>query len=138
MFCLEPLIMAGYLFMANPHRENGANLNAPLMEMQTCEEGIGVGMKAAQSGVYALEAQYGLKGHLGPLSVGLIPKFGVGYQDVLTLEQQSKTNFSLGAQFLMGYEKARVGLEWWHMSNAGSGERNAGLDLIMVTAGWAF
>lgn len=138
MFCLEPLIMAGYLFMANPNRVNGANLNAPMLEVQSCERGVGVGLKAAQSGVYALEAQYGFQLKLGSLSIGLVPKAGVGYQDVLTLEQQSKTNFSLGTQVLLGYDHYRIGAEWWHISNAGTGERNAGLDMFAITAGWAF
>lgn len=138
MFCLEPLILAGYMFMANPHRVNGANLNAPMVEVQSCERGVGVGLKASQSGVYALEAQYGFQWKPGPLTFGFIPKAGVGYHDVLTLEQTSKTNFSLGTQFLMGYDHYRVGAEWWHMSNAGTGERNAGFDIFVLTAGWAF
>lgn len=138
MLCLEPLVLAGYMFMALPHRTNGANLNAPLVEVQSCDRGFGLDARAATSGVFGLMGQYGFQWQSGDWSYTLIPKAGLGYHDVMLLEQQSKLNFSLDAQFLVGYKSGRVGLEYWHMSNAGLGDRNAGLDLLAVTLGWKF
>jgi len=139
MFCFEPLVLTGYLFMMLPHRTNGANLNAPMVEVISCDHGLGLNLKASQSGVYAASAQYGFQWSLGEdWRFTVAPNLGVGYHDVMVLEEQSKLTFSLGGRISLSYKRADLGVEWWHNSNAGLGDRNAGLDMIGVTGGWKF
>lgn len=138
MVCFEPLLLAGYLLTLQPNATHVSRLDAPLIEMQSCERGVGLDARAATSGVFGLMGQYGFQWQSGDWSYTLIPKAGLGYHDVMLLEQQSKLNFSLDAQFLIGYKSGRVGLEYWHMSNAGLGDRNAGLDVFAATFGWKF
>jgi hypothetical protein len=62
----------------------------------------------------------------------------LAYHDVRVLEQQSKGNFSLSTQALVGYKQYRIGIEYWHQSNAGLGTHNAGIDVLALTTGWRF
>ena len=138
MFCLEPLILAGYLFMARPGRLNGSELNGASVEVQSCERGLGASFKAVQSGVYSGAVQYGYQIPVGDFTLTILPKFGLGYVDVIVYEQTSKANFYLENQFLLGYDKYYVGTSFSHMSNGGLGDRNGALDMISVSAGFKF
>lgn len=138
MFCLAPVLLTGYLFMAQTHV---TDLHGPMIEMQTCDRGLGLDLKAASTsaaGLYAIDLQYGWKWRIGDFSFGLLPKAGLGYHDVQLYEEQSKGTFSVGGQFLLGYKQGRIGLEYWHMSNAGLGHQNWGLETIAVMGGWSF
>jgi hypothetical protein len=111
-----------------------------LIEFQTCEQGPGLDLKASASGVYAASLQYGLSliNHEDTLFLTLTPKFGVGMIDQPLPELSTTTNFSLGLQLLARYEFLTLGTEYWHLSNAGLGERNTGLDLLAVMGGVSF
>ena len=115
-----------------------SRLDAPVVEYQTCERGPGFDLKAAASGVYGAHFQYGVGMVEAPYTLTVTPKLGVGFLDHAVPELSTTTNFSLGLQALMGYGNARVGLEYWHLSNAGLGSVNAGLDMLVLQAGWVF
>ena len=138
--CLAPLVLIGYLFTLHPNPAHMSNLNSTLVEFQTCEQGPGLDLKASSSGVYAASLQYGfsLVNHEETMSFTLTPKLGVGMIDHPLPELSTTTNFSLGLQLLARYEFVTLGTEYWHQSNAGMGERNAGLDMIAVMGGVSF
>ena len=131
-------MLAGYLFTLHPNAAHVTKLDAPVVEVQTCEQGLGLGIKAATSGVVSLHTQYGWTKDLTPFSLTLTPKLGVGFLDNPVPELSSTTNVSLGFQVLAGYRAARVGVEYLHQSNAGLGTVNTGLDMLLVMAGWGF
>lgn len=138
MFCLAPMLMAGYLLTLHPNHSHTTNFDSAMVEAQTCDRGFGLDVKAAQAGVYGLEAQYGFQWKAGEFSATLTPKAGGAYHDVQKPEEQSKATFSLSMQLALGYGPARASVEYWHNSNAGLGYHNAGFDMIALLGGWRF
>jgi hypothetical protein len=138
--CFAPLLLIGYLFTLHPNPSHTTSLNHTVLDVQTCEQGPGLDLKAASSGVYGAHAQYGfsLVNNEGTTSFTLTPKFGVGFLDHTVPELSTPVNFSLGLQLLARYEWATIATEYWHQSNAGLGSVNAGLDLIAVMGGVSF
>ena len=138
--CFAPLVLIGYLFTLQPNSAHTTNLNSTLLEYQTCEQGPGLDVKASVSGVYAASAQYGFSivNHENSMSFTLTPKVGVGWLDRPVPELSTTVNFSLGLQLLARYEWATVSTEYWHLSNAGLGSVNAGLDMIALMGGISF
>lgn len=139
MTCLEPVLLAGYLVMADPHRDRrAANLSGAMVSAQTCADGPGVSVRATQSGLGNLSAQYGWSIQRGPWSWSVVPHVGLAYVAEDVWEQARRTNFGLGVQVMGGYRRFRMAVEWWHVSNAGMGSPNAGLDMLAVLTGWAW
>jgi hypothetical protein len=138
MLCFAPVILAGYLFTLHPNHSHVTSLNDPLLEAQTCERGPGLDAKVTASGMGSLQAQYGLAHTDGDWTFILTPKAGGAILPSHVRELTSPVNFSLGLQTTIGYQHARVALEYWHQSNASLGHRNAGLDMVAVMGGWAF
>lgn len=137
--CLAPLILAGYLLTQNFSGSiPKTNLDGSVIELQTCEAGIGLDAKASSSGLYGVGLQYGFKFPLGPLSLTLTPKAGLAYIDRPNREQAHPGNFEVGGSVLFGYGRARVGLEYWHISNAYTARPNHGHDLFIIQTGWTF
>ena len=94
--------------------------------------------KASNSGLYGLGLQYGWTWGDAHRSLTLQPKVGLSYVDRPEPALPLRTQFEVGAQLLFGYDRARLGLEYWHLSNAGLKEPNTGLDLIVIQTGWVF
>lgn len=140
MMCFAPVVLAGYLFTLHPNVHNRiTSIEEPLVEVQTCDRGVGLDLKATQSGIGSLQAQYGIVTvQSGPWSLIVTPKLGGAILPYHVRELTSTVNFSLGLQTTVGYDRARVALEWWHQSNAFLGGCNAGLDFLALMGGWAF
>lgn len=145
--CLAPVVLIGSLSPTNligSHKTQGLP-GAAILEVQTCDTGLGLDAKAGTNGLYGADIQYGFTFEPArPFRVSFIPKLGVSYADHPILEVPQRTQFGLGAQILLGYEDFRIGLEWWHLSN-GSGlglnvsdRPNYGLNLIALQTGWVF
>jgi hypothetical protein len=137
--CLEPLLLAGWLLTQTLSGSvPKTNLDAGVLEVQTCERGIGLDLKASTSGLYGLAVQYGLSTTLGGWTITLTPKAGLAYVDHRIWEERSPGNFEAGGQLLIGRNRWRIGAEYWHISNAYLGRPNYGLDLVMLQGGWIF
>lgn len=130
--CLEPLLLAGYLFTlaTDPHRTT--NFNDPVVEVQTCERKLGGFVQGSMSGLYAGGLQYGMRYKKEELSITLTPKIGISYVDHPVYELPQRTQFSVGSLLLFGYEDMRIGIEYWHMSNAGMTYPNIGVDTLLI------
>lgn len=146
--CLTPLVLLGVLAATSLHTDVSPKTQATtgqgaIIEVMTCDKGWGLDAKASTNGLYAVDLQYGFKTDT-KVSVGFIPKLGISYVDHPVKELPQRTQFSLGAQFLVGYESYRVGIEYWHLSNGSAlglnvaPEPNIGMDMISVQVGKTF
>lgn len=141
--CLAPVILAGVVSLSDVTTKVSKHTarttgQGELIQVMTCDKGWGLDAKAATSGLYAIDLQYGAKLELGKFSLNLIPKGGISYTDHTVRELPQTVQFSVGAQFLVGYDHYRAGIELWHLSNAGFTAPNIGLNVIAITAGWSF
>lgn len=142
--CLAPVVLAGYLMTTNIHvrtdvkEKTGVN-DAAMIEVQTCETGLGFEAKAATNGLYGAGLQYGFSKTFGDdYRITFTPKAGFSYTDHTVYELPQDFQFGIGAQVLFGYKQFRVGAELWHLSNAGITSPNIGLNLPIIQVGWVF
>lgn len=139
MLCLAPLVLMGYALTMQTSWHHSENVNANMIEVQTCEKGLGMDFKASTAGLFGLGLQYGFTlVESEKFSLTFLPKAGLSYTTVPRYELPMTGQFEVGAQFLVGYEDFRVGLEYWHLSNAGLQSPNIGLDMLVVQTGWRF
>lgn len=139
MFCFAPLIMAGYLFTVQTSWHHSENVSAPYLEVQTCESGMGAHVKASAAGLYGAGIHYGFTHEFNEKwRITFQPKGGASYADHPIHELPLRTQFEVGAGVLVGYEQFRMGIEYWHLSNAGLRDPNIGVDMIGLTTGWTF
>lgn len=139
MLCLAPLVLMGYALTMQTSWHHSENVNAHMIEVQTCEKGLGMDAKASTAGLFGLGLQYGFTlVESEKFSLTFLPKAGLSYTTVPRSELPMTGQFEVGAQFLVGYEDFRVGLEYWHLSNAGLQKPNIGLDMLVVQTGWRF
>lgn len=137
--CFAPLILAGVLLTQNYSGSvPKTNLDGGMIEAQTCERGAGLDVKASTSGLYGLALQYGYSLDFNGWTVTATPKAGLAYVDHQVKEQKHPGNFEVGGQVLFGRDRWRIGLEYWHISNAYTAHPNSGLDLLMIQTGWTF
>ena len=136
--CFAPLLLVGYLFTVQTAWHQTTTMDAPIIEVQTCETGLALEGKVAASGLLAGGLQYGWQWTACDLSLTAQPKAGFSHALQPVYELPSQTQFQLAFQLLFGYQHARIGVEYIHFSNAGMASPNIGLDLIAVMGGWSF
>lgn len=138
MLCLSPLLFVGYLVTVHPNVSHTTIIQEPILQLLTCDRGWGLDLKVTASAMTGLSAHYGWKWEHAHWSWGLLPKVGVAQLPHAVPELASTTNFSTGMQVWVGYQTWRMGVEYWHQSNAGFGTPNVGLDLLVFTGGLQF
>lgn len=137
--CFAPVILLGYaLTVQTSWHHTEKNVDGGLLQFQTCETGVGLDVKATTSGLFGMGIQYGFQWKDGNKSVAFQPKVGVSHTSESMAELPMKTQFELGSGLLFGYKDMRVGVEYWHMSNAGLKKPNEGVDMLLVQTGWVF
>ena len=136
--CLAPVILLGYLLTIQTSWHQTATMDAPMLEVQTCETGLGAAVNVSASGLAGLVGQYGWHWRSGDWSATIQPKAGLSHAMQPVYELPAQTQFQLGAGLLVGYQHWRLGLEYQHLSNAGLASPNIGLDLLAIQSGWAF
>ena len=140
---LAPVALVGYMQATDLHSRGGSSSgaevgNAVLFEGMTSATGLGLGAKASTNGLFGVDLQYGLTWKGEQWSLSFIPKLGFSATSNPVKELPQDVQFGLGAQFLFGYEHYRVGIELWHLSNAGVTAPNIGLNLPIIQVGYAF
>jgi len=140
MLCFAPLVLIGYaLTMEMQQTRHPSTVDGTVIEAQTCETGLGLDAKASNAGLYGLGLQYGLRLlEVGDWILTALPKAGLSYTDRPRHELPMTYQFEVGGQVLLGYDRYRVGLEYWHLSNAGLTPHNLGLDMLIIQTGWRF
>jgi hypothetical protein len=104
----------------------------------------GLDLKASSNGLYGVSYQYSVTYKYEHVTVSFIPKLGLSMTDHAVKDLPQGVQFGLGAQFLLGYDRYRVGVELWHLSNGSalglnvSDKPNIGLNLPLFTVGYAF
>lgn len=137
MPCLTPVLLMGYLLTLHPNKTHPTSLNSAVAEVQTCEVGWGANVKIAAE-TASVSVQHGFQWREGDWSATFMPNVGVGYLYDRVPELSGQVNFSLGASVMVGYQRSRVAVEYWHQSNACLGSQNAGVDVIGLMAGISF
>ena len=138
MLCLAPLLLAGYAMTMNSSWHHGPNENGAIVEIQSCERGPAVHARMTTSGLYAAGLHYGLGTEVGPLTLTFQPRAGFSYVDHTNVNLPMGTQFELGLQGLVGYDRYRLGVDYWHMSNAGLKKPNIGMDMLSLMVGVTF
>lgn len=136
--CLAHVILLGYILTVQTAWHHTTNMDAPMMEVQSCETGLGAAVNVSASGLFGAVAQYGWQWQAGDWSATIQPKAGMSHAMSPVYELPAHTQFQVGLGLLFGYRSFRVGVEYQHMSNAGLVSPNIGLDLIAVQSGFAF
>ena len=138
--CFIPVVLIGHILTLQPNTSHTSSVDGTHIEVQSCERGLGVSGRAAPgSGLWGVGGQYGVKIYDdNDWTTTFLTKVGVSYSDRPYPELPMRTQFELGAQLLLGYQQLRVGVEWWHLSNAGLVSSNIGLDMLVLQTGWAF
>ena len=138
MLCLAPMLLIGLLSTIQTSWHRTASHDGVLVEAQTCETGLGLHAKAASSGLYAIGTHYGFSWRDGNWSATVQPHAGLSYADHPVRALPLRSQFEVGASVHLGYQSWRVGLSYWHLSNAGLRQPNTGLDLLAIQTGWTF
>ena len=138
MLCLAPIIMVGYAFTIQTDWHQTTDVSAPIVELQSCESGLGLHGKLSTDGLYAGGVHYGFTGQWGDWSLTAQPHVGLSYADHPIPELPMRTQFEVGAEVLAGYGDFRVSIGYWHLSNAGLEAPNTGLDMLTLQTGWRF
>jgi len=136
--CLAPLILLGYMTAIQTSWHHTTHEQGAVVEVQSCETGLGADLKVSTEGYYGLGAQYGWKWTIGDWSIGALPKAGFSYVDHPEPSLPMRAQFEVGAQLLIGHGQWRAGVEYWHLSNAGLEQPNIGMDFLILQTGWAF
>ena len=139
---IAPVALVGYAmatdFHFNTTKHETSISDSVSVGLMTSETGLGAGVKATSNGLYGIDLQYGLTWKGEQWSLSFIPKLGFSATSNPVKELPQDVQFGLGAQVLVGYGKARMGLELWHLSNAGVTAPNIGLNLPIIQVGYAF
>lgn len=141
MLCFAPLVLVGYAVAVETswHHEPHKDINAPMIEVQTCDRGLGAHVKASEAGFYGAGLQYGFQWTTGKWTATLTPQAGMSYVDHPMPDRlPMRTQFEVGGQFLIGYRNFRIGIEYWHLSDAHLKLPNDGVDMMVLQTGWAF
>ena len=140
MLRLAPIMLIGYaLTMHLQPVRKPADVSAPVIEVQTCERGAGLVAKASAAGLFGFGLQYGVPLYTGErASATFSPKMGLSYASENYRELPMRGQFEVGAQLLLGWNQFRVGVEYWHLSNAGLQQPNIGLDMLILQTGLVF
>lgn len=137
--CLAPLILMGHMLtIETPWHQVKENQDGQVVEAMTCDKGLGFDVKASTSGFYGFGAQYGFKWEGEAWSFTFLPKAGLSYVDHPVYELPQRTQFEVGAQALVEYKRFVMGVEYWHLSNAGMTKPNIGMDFLILQTGWRF
>lgn len=136
--CVAPVILLGYLLTVQTAWHHTTTMDAPMLEVQTCETGLGAAVNVSASGLFGAVAQYGWQWQAGDWSATIQPKVGMSHAMRQVYELPAQTQFQVGLGLLFGYQSWRIGIEYQHLSNAGLASPNIGLDLIAMQSGWAF
>lgn len=151
--CLAPVVLMGYVAATDLHLIQSKHKttvdNAAILEVQSCEKGLGIDVKAATNGLYGVNVQYGVQYRpTEQTSITFQPKFGMSYVDHPVVELPQRMQFGLGAALMFGYRDVRMSAELWHLSNGKAlglevtdkahTSPNIGVNMIAVMTGWVF
>lgn len=138
--CFAPVILAGFVNTIGPAYTHQPQTNSIMIEAQTCNRGLGLVVTAApNSGLYGFGIQYALRLPLGErFAISLIPQAGISHDTHGYQHLPLHTQFEVGGEIALSYDKVSVSYKYWHLSNAGLKQPNWGLDMGAVLVGYSF
>lgn len=141
LFCLAPLVLAGYAQTVQTSWHHSASLSGPSAEVQSCREGLGMRVAFGAEWVQ-VGPQVGYTLPLGDdWALTLQAHGGLGYSNThhphTGIRQVTKWNG--GVALLLSVDRYHVKVGYDHMSNGrGADPTNAGQELVTVGAGVHF
>ena len=138
MLCLVPVLLIGVLLPVSTSWHTSSVGGGAMIEVQSCDRGLGVQSWASSDGLYGMGAQYGLQYRSERASLTLTPSAGLSYVDHAARNLPQRVQFVLGLQAVAGWEDYRVSVGYRHLSNAGLTSPNVGEDLLSLQVGQVF
>jgi hypothetical protein len=118
-----------------------------MVELHTCNTGLGAHVRAARNGIYTAGVDYGFTKEYKGFEFSVIPQAGISYVDHPERNLPARAQYELGIQAMVCYSHYCSAIGYLHMSNGNalgicwSGDRcrpNVGEDVITVTWGPKF
>lgn len=144
LFCLIPLVLAGYAGTIQTSWHTSADISGPYVEAQTCKEGLGARLAYGHvNGAWVqVGPQYGHTWELWhELTVTLQVHGGLGYSNTRhpVTQVRQVTKWNGGAAVILGWKQLNIKAGFDHMSNGrGHDITNHGQDFWTLAAGVSF
>jgi hypothetical protein len=145
--CVAPIVLAGAMLPISTDWHHSALDHSPLVELHTCNTGLGAHARAARNGIYTAGIDYGFTKAYQGFEFSFIPQAGLSYVDHDSRNLPARTQYEVGAQAMVCYDHYCSSVGYLHFSNgnalglcwSGSHCRpNNGEDLITITMGPRF
>jgi hypothetical protein len=145
--CLAPIILVGAMLPISTEWHHSTLDHSPVVEVHTCNTGLGAHARAARNGLYTAGIDYGFTKAYKGFEFSAIPQIGLSYIDHDVRNLPARTQYELGAQAMVCYSHYCSALGWIHLSNGNalgmcwSGDRckpNYGEDVVTLTTGLKF
>jgi hypothetical protein len=147
MLCLTPIILIGAMLPISTDWHTSQLDHSPMLELHTCNTGLGLHARAARNGLYTAGVDYGFTREYKGFEFSVMPQTGLSYVDHPSANLPARTQYELGVQAMVCYDHYCSALGYLHMSNGRalgmcwSGEQcrpNRGEDMITVLVGMRF
>lgn len=147
LLCFAPIILAGAIIPIETPWHHSSIAPSAIVEVLTCQSGPGLHARATESGLFAGGVQYGFTKDVGKVSFSISPQAGISYVDHPVRNLPARTQYEVGLQALVCYDRFCSGLSYIHMSNGyriglcPSGDDcrgNIGEDVLAITTGLRF
>lgn len=138
--CFAPVLLAGLVNTSAVFSTHQPQTNSVMIEAQTCNKGLGlVATAAPNSGLYGFGVQYAARVPLGEhFALTLTPQVGISHDTHGYRHLPLHTQFEVGGEIALSYDKVSVSYKYWHLSNAHLKSPNLGLDMSAVLVGYSF
>lgn len=133
--CLVPVLFIGVLLPVSTSWHTSSVDGGAMVEVQSCDRGLGVQSWASSAGLYGTGVQYGLQYRSERASLTITPSAGLSYVDHAAHNLPQRVQFVLGLQALAGWDDYRLSVGYRHLSNAGLTSPNVGEDLLSLQVG---
>lgn len=135
----KPTLLGIWLLTMQPNTSHVTDLNGPAVEFQTSVTGWGAHVMASSRQVVGAGIHYGFRWSVTDrLTLVAQPYAGMSHAIDPMPELPLRTQFEVGLNLLATYDRYVAGAKYWHASNAGLHERNAGVDTVGPVLGVQF
>jgi hypothetical protein len=145
--CLGLIVLTGAMLPLSTDWHPSYLDHSPMIEIHTCNTGLGAHARAARNGIYTAGVDYGFTQEYKGFEFSLIPQVGLSYVDHDSRNLPARTQYEVGAQAMVCYDHYCSAIGYIHLSNGRamglcwSGDRcrpNVGEDLLTLTTGYRF
>ena len=145
--CFIPIVLAGAMLPFSTDYHTSHLDHSPMLEVHTCNTGLGLHARAARNGLYTAGIDYGFTKEYKGFEFSAIPQVGLSYIDHPSTNLPARAQYEVGAQAMVCYDHYCSAVGYLHMSNGRamgmcwSGDNcspNVGEDVVTLTTGVRF